>query len=120
MGVIIMTKEEIVVLAKEIIVAQSCCPELKAATQNWLDALGTDSEKSAAENLIAELKVDVMTVDQVIAAMEIDAVIAHLGNELAGIIKAHAMEQKKNGETECDCPACAAGWKILHNKEIIL
>lgn len=115
-----MTKQEIMEIAKELIEAQSCCAELKTAAQNWLNAVGTAEEGAAADSLIAKLKADALTVDQVIGAMDIPAVVEKLGSELAGVIKAHALEQKAKGETECDCPACAAAWKILHNAEAIL
>lgn len=115
-----MTKEDIIALVKEIVAAPSCCAELKAACESYIAAVDTENEKAAAKSLVAELELDVMTVEQVIAAMDIPAVIEHLGVERAAAIKAHAIEKKAKGLIECDCPACAAGWKLLHNKEAIL
>lgn len=85
-----------------------------------LKLTAADGKVYSVDCLIAELKADALTVDQVIGAMDIPAVVEKLGSELAGVIKAHALEQKAKGETECDCPACAAAWKILHNAEVIL
>ena len=43
-----MNKTELTRTVKEMIAAPSCCQELKAAGQNYLNALGTDAEKAAA------------------------------------------------------------------------
>ena len=48
---------------KEIISAASCCAELKAAGENWLNALGTDQEAEQTEKLMAEIEMDIMPVD---------------------------------------------------------
>ena len=55
----IMTKAEIIEKVKEVIAAPSCCPEAKAACQAYLDAVGTEGEKTAEKAMIAELKEDV-------------------------------------------------------------
>lgn len=108
-----MDKKIIAEAAQELLDACSCCVELKTAAQNFLEAMDTPAEQEYAEKLVAEAKADVMTNEQVIAAMDIPEVKAHLGDELASMIKAHAEELKANGVEYCDCPACAAGMKII-------
>ena len=99
--------------AQELLEACSCCAELKAAAQNYLAAVDTPAEAEAAEKLVAEAKADVMTNEQVMAAMDVPAVKAALGDEMATMIKAHAQELKAAGVEYCDCPACTAGMKII-------
>ena len=81
-GVIIMTKTEMV---KEILQAGSACQELKDATQNYLNAVGTADEHDKAEKLVAECEADVMKCADVIAFMKTDAAKEHLGAEAACI-----------------------------------
>ena len=52
---------------KQLAAAPSCCPELKAAIQAYFDAAGTPDEKSATENLLAEIEDDIQTVDGLVA-----------------------------------------------------
>ncbi len=115
-----MEKTQVIEKAKEVIAAPSCCPELKEAAQNWIDAVGTDGEKKAAEVLIAELKEDVLTIDSVIEFSGTDAAAKIFGAETAAKIGAHAKEVKAAGGEYCDCPACSAGKAILDNQDAIL
>ena len=50
-----MSKKELVQTAKQLIASPSCCPELKAVTKRWLDAVGTAEEKEDAHALVLEL-----------------------------------------------------------------
>ena len=77
------------------------------------ELLAGQVEAEAAVKLVAEAKADVMTNEQVIAAMAIPEVKAALGEEMATMISAHAKELKANGVEYCDCPACTAGMKIV-------
>ena len=54
-----MNKNELSETVKEMIAAPSCCKELKDAGQNYLNALGTDAEKTAAAALLQEIREDV-------------------------------------------------------------
>lgn len=108
-----MDKKIIAEACQELLDACSCCAELKTAAQNCLDAMGTPEEEAAIASLVAEAKMDVMTNEQVIAAMDIPAVKEHLGEEMASMIKAHAQELVASGVEYCDCPACSAGMKII-------
>ena len=58
-----MTKQELIETTGTLIAAESCCQELKSAAQAWLDAVGKDGEKAAAEAFLKELKEDVCTID---------------------------------------------------------
>lgn len=49
-------RDFIVEKVKEVLAAPSCCPELKAAAQTYLDVLGTPDEKEAGKLLVAELE----------------------------------------------------------------
>ncbi len=112
--------ETLILKAKELCNAPSCCPEAKAAAQNWLDALGTDKEKDAARSLIAELEADIMPVDDLIAFAGSETGAQLFGQETAQKIAAHGAEIKAAGAKYCDCPACAAAAAILEKKEALL
>lgn len=84
----------------------TCCAELKAAGQAYLDAVGTEKEAEAKEALLAEIEEDVMPIDGLIhfAGSEMGAKV--FGERAADVLK-HAEEVKANGGIYCDCPACA-------------
>ena len=52
---------------KELMSAPSCCAEAKTTCENWLKAAGTDQEAEQTKKLIAELEMDIMPVDGLIA-----------------------------------------------------
>ena len=101
---------------KEMISAVSCCAELKAAGENWLNALGTDQEAEQTEKLMAEFEMDIMPVDGLIAFAESEAGAKVFGAN-AGNVAEHAKEIKAAGAKYCDCPACAAVEAILSKKD---
>ena len=45
-------KQEVADRVRTMIQEESCCKELKAAGQEWLDALGTDREKETGKKEI--------------------------------------------------------------------
>mgnify|MGYP000574479080 CR=1 FL=1 len=51
-----MDRKELTQTVKEMIAAQSCCQELKAAGEKWLNAADTAEEKAAAAALLQESK----------------------------------------------------------------
>lgn len=55
---------------KELMSAPSCCAEAKTACENWLKAAGTDQEAEQTKKLIAELEMDIMPVDGLIALQD--------------------------------------------------
>ena len=113
-----MNTTELAQTVKELIAAPSCCQELREAGENYLKALDTGAEKAAAAALLQELRDDVCTLDQTIPFFESERGAQLFGAERAEAMAAHARELKARGEKWCDCPACAAGVKILENASL--
>ena len=101
---------------KAIVAAESACPELKAAANAWLDAAGTDAQEKAANDLIAELKEDILTTDQVIALFESPAAKERWGEAQCEAALKDFRAQKEAGITTCQCPGCAAGQAVLDSQ----
>ena len=110
-----MNKNELIQTVKAMIAAPSCCQELKDAGQKWLTAIGTDAEQNATAVLQAEIKEDVCTLDQTIPFFQSERGAQIFGAKQAKEMAAHACEIKAHGAKWCDCPACAAGVKIIEN-----
>lgn len=104
---------------KEILGSHTCCSELKASAQSWLDAVGTDQEASETQKYLAELEADIMPIDTLINFAESDAGAQVFGDH-AKEVAAHGREIKSAGAAYCDCPACAAAEAILDKKEDLL
>ncbi len=113
-------KDYVIQKVKELINAPSCCADAKEAAQNWLDAIGTEKEAEQAKNMIAELEMDIVTVDDLIAFAGSDAGAKVFGEEKAKEVAAHGKELKASGAKYCDCPACSAVEAILEKKAEIL
>lgn len=113
-------KDYVVQKVKELMEAPSCCAEAKAAAQEWLDALGTDREAEQAKKLIAELEMDIMPVDGLIAFAGSEAGVQVFGEEMAKNVEAHAKELKESGAKYCDCAACNAVAAILEKKDELI
>lgn len=109
-------KEYIKEKVNELIAAPSCCAEAKAAANNWLNCIGTEKEKAAAEALVKELEADLLSVDQVIAFTGSEAGKKVFGEDTAKKFFDHAVEIKAAGAEYCDCPACTAAKAILDHK----
>lgn len=104
---------------KELMNAPSCCAEAKEAGQGWLDAVGTENEAEKFQKLIAELEMDIMPVDGLIAFAGSEDGIRVFGAQTAENVKKHAQQLKDAGEKYCDCPACAAAAAILEKKDLL-
>ena len=104
----------------ELMKAPTCCNELKAAAQAWLNALGTDHEAAETVRYFDELSEDIVALDDLIALAGSDAGVQYFGAELAHNIEAHGKEIKAEGAVYCDCPACAAAELILAKKDCLL
>lgn len=104
----------------ELLSAPSCCAELKAVAQNWLDCVGTDKEAEAAKKYAAELEASIVPIDGLIAFAESEHGVQVFGAEKAGQLAAHAKEIKADGAQYCDCPACSAAAAILEKKAALL
>ena len=115
-----MTKEDIAAKVKEMIAAPMCHPDLKAEGQAWLYELGKDGEQQAAHNLIEEIKIDITTVENLVAFAHSPHTVELFGEEGAKKFANHADELKASGAKYCDCAACTPALEILQNKEVIL
>ena len=115
-----MDKQALIEKVKEMAAAPSCCPELKAVVQIYLDALGTAEEKVAAKNLIAEIEEDITPIDKLVPFAHSEVAVQIFGVEGAKKFAAHADELKASGAKYCDCGACAPGIEILNNKGVLL
>lgn len=113
-------KDYVAQKAKELLSARSSCAEAKAAAQNWLDAMGTDREAEQTKKLIAELEMDIMPIDGLIAFTKSATGVRIFGEERVKKMEAHAKELKEAGVKYCDCPACAAAEAILEKKDELL
>ena len=115
-----MDQNELTQTVREMIAASSCCKELKEAGQNWIAAADDGAKKKAAAILLQEIREDIAPIDHVIEFFESPQGIRIFGAERAKNVAAHAREVKANGGKWCDCPACAAGLKILDNASLLL
>ena len=115
-----MDKQTLNEKIKQMAEAYSCCPELKAAVQAYFDALGTPDEKSAAQNLLAELEEDITPIDNLVTFAHSQHAVDIFGVEAQKKFAAHADELKTSGAKYCDCPACTRALEILENKAVLL
>ena len=101
---------------KEAIAAPSCCAELKAAGQEWLDAVGTEKLSDATKKLLQELEDDVCALDDTMAFFDSPAGREYFGEERAAEMVKQSREAKAKGARYCICGACTAGGAILDMK----
>lgn len=114
-----MGKQTLIEKIKAMAAAPSCCPELKEAVKNYLAALGTDKEKVAAQNLIAEIEEDITPIDNLVAFAHSERAKEIFGEGQKNFA-AHADQLKASGAKYCDCGACAPALEILNNKSAFL
>lgn len=114
-----MDRTELAQTVRNMIAAPSCCKELKAAGEKYLRAMGSGEEKAAGAELLQEIREDIATIDHVIEFFESSRAADIFGAEKAAAMAAHAHEVKAAGGKWCDCPACAAGLKILENASLL-
>lgn len=115
-----MDKQTLIEKIKVMAESPSCCPELKQEVQNYLRALGTPREKVAAENLLDEIKADIVPTEQLVIFAHSNSAIEMFGAKRAKQFAANADELKRRGEKYCNCLACTYGLEILANKNILL
>ena len=114
-----MDKKELIRTVEQMIAAPSCCRELKEAGSKWLAAVGTAEEKAAGAALLAEVKEDVSTIEHAIEFYESELGTKIFGAEKAKALAAHSRQVKAAGGKWCDCPACAAGVKVMENAALL-
>lgn len=105
---------------REIEESPSCCDELEAMIKKYFAALGTKREKIVAEELIDELKADVVPIDLLIITAHSNSAIEYFGVEGAKKFAAHADALKASGAKYCNCLACTLALEVLKHKEILL
>ena len=113
-------KQTLINKIKELGATPSCYHKLKDEVKKYLDAVGTDNEKLAAENLIDEIKADVVPIDLLVIKAHSNSMIELLGAEGARKFAANADALKASGAKWCNCRACTLGLEILDHKEILL
>ena len=111
------TLAKVVSQTRELLDAPTCCQELKDVANEWLKALGGENEESMTEKYIAELKEDIMPIENLIAFAGSPAGEDYFGIETAKGIVAHGQEIQAQGAHYCDCPACALVESILKQLE---
>ncbi len=104
----------------DLIKAESCCSEARAAGQAWLKAAGTEKEAEETKKYIAELEEDIEPIDDLIAFAESSDAVKYCGEDGAKELAAHARRLKADGAEYCDCPACMAAAAILGKKKEML
>lgn len=102
---------EVIQKVQEMISAPSCCPELKAAGQAYLDAAGTEKEAAAKEALLTEIEEDIISIDDLLAFASSEMAEKAFGDK-AGAFLQHAKDIKAAGALYCDCPACAGALAV--------
>ena len=75
---------------KQLAAAYSCCPELKAAVKVYFDAAGTADEKSATQNLLAEIEEDITPIDNLVAFAHSQRAVEIFGADGQKKFAAHA------------------------------
>ena len=113
-----MTKAELIVIAKEMIAAPSCCAPLKEKALAWIESV--ESENFAAKEFVAELEKDITGIDGLVAFANSPQATEIFGEDGAKNFATHANELKASGAKYCDCGACTPALKLLENKETIL
>ena len=113
-------KEELIKTAKALMEIPWCYGPLKDACGAWIDAVGTEGEKAAAEALFVRLREDVMGVDETIEFFKTPAAEAHFGKEVAAQKLEGLIAHKAAGGKYCNCDACALGAKLLEAESEIL
>lgn len=115
-----MRKGDLIEIAKKMIAAPSCYSGLKVITQNWLDAIGTAEEKTAARKLVEELEMDITEIDALVTFAHSEHAAEVFGADGAKDFAAHADALKAGGAKWCDCEACTNAFEILKNKALII
>ena len=115
-----LDKQTLLKKLKEIEASPSCYIKLRHMIKRYFNALNTSNEKSVAEDLIEELKADVVRIEQLIIFAHSNSAIEMFGAERAKIFAANADALKARGAKYCNCRACTLGLEVLEHKEVLL
>ncbi len=105
---------------RALIAAPSCCSQLKAMAEDWLNAAGTAQEAEATRRYVAEMEADIMPAEGLLAFAKSEMGAKVFGPENAPNVAAHAQALVDAGAPYWDCAACAICAAILEKKEQLL
>ena len=98
-----MTRKDMEKVVQDMIAAKSCYPVLRARGEEWLNAGDTDTEEAAWKKLVAQAKVDIMPIDDLISFAA-----SKTGAKVLG----------KEGAEYCDCPACKGAAIVIEYENL--
>jgi len=113
-----MNRNELIQVIKNMIASAPCCPELKKAGQDYLEA-DSAARRAAARALVQEIREDIATIDQALDFYRSPMALELFGAELRKEKVERAEARKAAGEKWCDCNACAAGLVILEHADLL-
>ena len=112
-------RDDLKAKVEALIAAPTCCADLKAAAQAWLDTYDDGNANQApAKALVKALEESVNSIDDTLAFLRSDAAKQKLGNAQPELL-ANAEAAKAAGETVCTCDACHLGAEILKKKDYL-
>ncbi len=112
-------RDDLKAKVEELIAAPSCCADVKAAAQAWLDTYDDGNANQApAKALVKALEESVCTIDDAIGFYKSDAAKGIFGDAQTAKV-AEAEAAKAAGETVCTCAACQLGAEILKSKSYL-
>ena len=100
--------------------AWHCQPELQKCAQDWLDAVGTDSERKKLEEFLEMAGDYIRDLDYLISFLEKEKVQEYFGVQYARAFLESSRVRKAAGEKYCGCPACTAAQLIISRKAELL
>ena len=109
--------DEVVHKTQELIKTPTFCQELKEMAEQWLKSVGSENEALMTQQYMAELKEDIMPIDNLIAFASSKDGQIYFGESKAKEIVRHSQEIQAQGAQYCDCPACAIVEDILKTLE---
>ena len=105
--------DEIADKVRKLIEAEYCYDDLAILAEEWLESIDTTLFEEKTKRLIAELKEDIMPIDELIHYCEIYRTDWFSPKEEADDLLKHAQGIKKSGGLYCDCEACTLAQEIL-------
>ena len=112
-------RDDLKAKVEALIAAPSCCAELKAAAQAWLDTYDDgNANQAATAAFIKELEEDITPLDSFLDFLKAEAAKVFFGEAHGGIL-AGALAAKAAGETVCTCEACRLASEILAKKDFL-
>ena len=84
---------------RALIAAPTCCSQLKAMAEDWLNAAGTAQEAEATRRYVAEMEADIMPAEGLLAFAKSEMGAKVFGPENAPNVAAHAQAAGGRGGT---------------------